>query len=88
LETIQGEVESLLTKNCIEEVPLHLQNQGFYSNVFIVPKKPTGLRPILNLKLLNTDNRFLPREHFKMESLKSVKAALNPGDYFNLPGPD
>lgn len=39
-------------------------------NLFAIPKKSGGHRPIINLKPLN---RFVEYEHFKMESLKSVK---------------
>ena len=52
--------------------------QGFFSDVFVVPKKDGGWRPIINLKRLNS---FLEIPHFKMESIKSLKDVVLPGDY-------
>ena len=39
-------------------------------NMFIVPKKDGGQRPVINLKYLN---KFVKSEHFKMEGLHTVK---------------
>ena len=78
LQILMEEVNSLLSKNCIEKVPLDQEQAGFYSTFFLVPKKPTGRRPILNLKPING---FFPKKHFKMESLRLVKQAVNPGDW-------
>lgn len=50
--------------------------QGFYYNLFVVPKKE-GVRPILDLKALNC---FVKVQRFRMESVRSVVAALRPGD--------
>lgn len=55
------------------EVPAGEQGQGFYSNLFVVPKPNGDVRPILDLKLLN---RFLRVRSFRMESIRSVVAAL------------
>ena len=46
-------------------------NSGFYSNMFIVPKKDGDQRPAL--KHLN---KFVKSEHFKIEGLHTVKALL------------
>ncbi|CAJ0951108.1 unnamed protein product [Ranitomeya imitator] len=43
-----------------------------------VPKKDGSLRPILELKWLN---RHLRVRHFKMKSLRSVIASMEPGEY-------
>ena len=72
------EVEALLEKNAIEYVPPEKQNEGFYSTFFLVEKKPSGLRPILNLKPLN---RLIKKQSFKMETLRSVKKAVRAGDW-------
>lgn len=51
---------------------------GFYSPVFLVPKKLGGWRPVLDLKRLNSN---IHVEHFKMESLNTVILSVQPGDW-------
>ncbi len=48
-----GQVMNLLEKGAIEIVPPAQSEPGFYSRYFLVPKKYGGLRPILDLRLLN-----------------------------------
>ncbi len=55
------EIAVLLAKDAIE--PVIPARQGFYSPYFIVPKKCGGLRPILDLRVLNRALHKLP---FKM----------------------
>ena len=50
----------------------------FISNLFLVPKKSDGFRPVINLKPLN---HFLQEIHFKMESIQTAIESLNYGDY-------
>ena len=50
---LNHDVEKILGKIVIEPVPLAELNQGFYSTLFLVPKKTGDLRPIINLKPLN-----------------------------------
>lgn len=50
---LQEEACALLHKGAIESVPLHYHGHGFYSPYFLVPKKGGGVRPILDLQLLN-----------------------------------
>ena len=76
-QLISMEITELLQKNAIEEVTPHLQ-PGFYSNFFLVPKKDGGQRPVINLKALN---RFVQKEHFKMEGIHTVKDLLRQGDW-------
>ncbi len=52
---------------------------GFYSPYFIVPKKGGGLRPILDLRILN---RALHRLPFKMLTPKRVFGCVRPQDWF------
>ena len=59
-------------------VPHRDRFRGFYSNLFTVPRKEGKVRPILDLKALN---RFVRLWKFRMESLRSVVASLNPGDF-------
>ncbi len=50
---LREEIAVLLAKDAIEPVPPAEMRQGFYSPYFIVPKKAGGLRPILDLRVLN-----------------------------------
>ena len=75
---MEAEVESLLEKRAIHRVPTKFQSPGFYSTIFVVPKKDGGWRPIINLKSLN---QYLEVPHFKMESIQSLKDVILPGDY-------
>jgi hypothetical protein len=74
-QVILDEVQSLLEKGAIEPVPPNHVRSGFYSTIFVVPKKSGGLRPIINLKPLN---RFLRVPSFKMESLQNVIRSIKP----------
>lgn len=71
------EVKSLLEKNAIEIVDPQNSNAGFYSTIFIVPKQSGGFRAIPNLRKLN---KFI-KNHFKMETFRSVIQSLNKGDW-------
>ena len=73
---LKEEIEALLSKQAIQEVPTSLR--GFYSSMFMVPKKDGGQRPVINLKALN---KFVKSEHFKMEGLHTVKALLQKEDW-------
>ena len=75
---ILEEINTLLGKHVIESVPRNEINQGFYSTIFVVPKRQGGLRPILNLRPLN--QMIIPK-HFKMETLRSILKGLRKGDY-------
>ena len=67
----------LLEKGAVERV-LNPQSPGFYSRLFLVPKKDGSLRPVIDLSHLN---RFLTKEKFKMETVRSVIAAVRPADF-------
>lgn len=53
-------------------------HEGFVSNIFLVPKKDGGQRPVVNLKALN---QFVQTDHFKMEGLQTVKQLVRPGNW-------
>lgn len=72
---VDQEVKELLKKGAIQEVSF-CQNQ-FLSSIFLVKKKDTGFRPVVNLKPLN---RHITYEYFKMEGLPMLKELLQPKD--------
>ncbi len=76
---LREEIAVLLAKDAIEPVPPAEMRQGFYSPYFIVPKKGGGLRPILDLRLLN---RALHRLQFKMLTHRSMIKCIQPRDWF------
>jgi hypothetical protein len=48
------------------------------SSIYTVPKKNGKRRPVLNLRWIN---QHLPRQHFKMSTMRDVKAAISPNCY-------
>ncbi len=69
----------LLAKDAIEPVPPAERRQGFYSPYFIVPKNCGGLRPILDLRVLNRALHKLP---LKMRTRKRIIKCIQPQDLF------
>ncbi|XP_066305375.1 uncharacterized protein [Branchiostoma lanceolatum] len=59
-------------------VPVEPCEGQFISSIFLVPKSSGGMRPVINLKRLNT---FVQKEHCKFESLELVKELWRQGDY-------
>ena len=78
LPIILTEVESLLEKGAIEPVPISQINSGFYSTLFLFPKKTGDLRPIINLRPLN---RYMSKLHFRMDTLTKVLNLVKPKDW-------
>ncbi len=76
---LHAEIVVLLAKDVIEPVPPAGMRSGFYSPYFIVPKKSGGLRPILDLRLLNRRLHKLP---FKMLTQKRIFECIHPRDWF------
>ena len=72
---LHSQVEELLQKGAIEETQ---GTSGFFSQIFLVPKKDGGWRPVINLKSLN---RFISVKHFKMETILSLRGTLREGDF-------
>ena len=72
---LQDELLQLLAKGAIEEAP---PSPGFYSHLFVVPKVTGGFRPIIDLSALN---RFVATTKFKMETIRTVMAAVRQGDW-------
>ena len=73
---MREQVASLLQKRAICKAPL--PSLGFYTRLFLVPKKTGGYRPVINLKPLNL---FIVKEHFKMETQRSIRKALRKGEW-------
>lgn len=76
-QLIEEEVGALLQKGAVLEIQSGNQD-WFYSNLFLVPKKDGGQRPVINLKPLN---QFLHPEHFKMEGIHTLRDIAQPGDW-------
>lgn len=72
------EVQKLLEKHAVEIVPSSQALTGFYSTFFLVPKKNGKMRPVINLRPLN---RYIRKEHFKMDTLTSVISLVQKGDW-------
>ena len=67
-------LKMLLESRAIEEVS-DPSSPGYYSHLFLVPKPGGSFRPIIDLKKLNL---YLEVPSFKMETLFSIIAALQP----------
>ena len=76
-ELIHQEVQTLLDKGDIVEVPPAQADEDFYSTLFLVSKKEGQHRPVVNLRLLN---RFVKAELFKIE-MNIVRGLLQKGDW-------
>ena len=75
---IDKEVEKLRQKGAVVQVQSK-QDKGFFSTLFLVPKKVSGeMKPVVNLRPLN---RFLPHVHFKMEGLNVVRDLIQENDW-------
>ena len=65
-------LDALLMKGAIKRVT-NVRSLGFYSRLFLVPKKTGDLRPVIDLSTLN-HHMVVP--HFKMETQGSVRSAI------------
>ena len=70
------EISEMMVKGAIQEASY--RGRGFVSNVFLVPKKNGGQRPVIDLKKLN---EYVYTEHFKMEGIHLLKDLLRKGDW-------
>ena len=77
-EELTLEVQKMIAKQAVSQIPREQANKGFISQLFSVPKKDGGMRPIINLKGLNT---FVETVHFKMEGIHMLKDTLKSGDW-------
>ena len=74
---LQNAVQKLLLSRAIEEV-MDTTSPGYYSRLFLVPKPDGSFLSIIDLKKLN---QFLAVPSFKMETLFSIIAALQPQEW-------
>ena len=74
---LREEIENLLNKRAVERVQ-NPRTPGFYYRIFLVPKKNRKFRLILDLSLLN---RYIEKQAFKMETVKSVRQAMRLNDW-------
>ena len=74
---LQEEIAELLEKLAKERVR-NPGTPGFYSRLVLVPKKNRKLRAVKDLSLLN---RFIHKQHFEMETVKSVRQSIMYNDW-------
>ena len=75
-QQLEEEVANLLFKGAVEEIIPECP--GFYSRIFLVPKKNRKLRLIIDLSALN---HFVDCQSFKMETQRKVRDAIRPNDW-------
>ena len=69
---LREEIVELLEKWAVERVQ-DPGTPGFYSRLFLVPKKNGKLSPVIDLSLLN---QYLRKQPFKMKTVKSVQQSI------------
>jgi len=72
---LRQSVQDMLVKKAIEPVT-NSYSEGFYSRLFLVPKKTGEWRPVIDLSALN---KFVECPTFKMDTPEHVRASLQPG---------
>ena len=75
---LAAEINTLLAKRAIRVVPQTNQQAGVFSRYFLIPKKDGRLRPILDLRGLNT---FLRPLRCKMLTVPRVRQSILQGDW-------
>ena len=76
-ELVSQEISEMFSKGAVTEIQTPPEG-GFFSTLFLVPKKDGGQRPVINLKNLNS---FINAPHFKMEGIHALKNLLKRGDW-------
>jgi hypothetical protein len=71
-------VNELLEMDAI--VPVQPSDEQFVSQLFLVANKDLSKRASLNVKQIN--DRFLPKLHFKMETLQAILLLIRKNDWF------
>ncbi len=78
MQQVRTMVQELLKMDAI--VPVPPSEDQFVSQLFLVTNKDLSKRAILNVKELNT--QFLPKQHFKMETLQQILPLIQKFDWF------
>ena len=73
---LEEEVANLLLKGAVEKI--NPVSPGFYSRIFIVPKKNGKSRLIIDLSPLN---KYVCVQNFRMETQRKVRNAIYPNDW-------
>ena len=68
----------MLQKGALINITPKEASPGFYSSLFLVPKKDSGMRPVVNLKRLN---EYIVPHHFKMEGIHTLRDLLRLNDW-------
>ena len=76
-DIVRKEIQEMIDKQAVELVKSPSSHQ-YLSSIFVIPKKDTGYRPVINLRNLNSH---IPYQHFKMEGLSLLKELLQKGDF-------
>ena len=74
---IDAEISELLKNKCIKQLKKPI-SRGWHSQIFLVPRKPTGYRLILDLSQLNFH---IKRFRFKIEGIERLIDMLDPLDW-------
>jgi hypothetical protein len=77
-EQVRAMVNELLQMEAV--VPVDPKPDQFVSQLFLVTNKDKSKRAILNVKQINEN--FLPKQHFKMETLQSILPLIRRFDWF------
>ena len=73
---LEEELKNLRMKRAIEPAPPN--SKGFYSRIFLIPKKDMTWRPIIDLSSLN---QYLEIPAFRMETPESIRLATQKNDW-------
>ncbi|XP_041446855.1 uncharacterized protein LOC121403130 [Xenopus laevis] len=77
-KALEEYVQILLDQEVVVPVPQEEREKGIYSLLFLVKKASGGWRPVLDLKKLNS---LVHLQKFKMESINTIIAAVQAGDW-------
>ena len=76
---LEHAAQALLEKGVVEPLTAEqVRTPGFYSRLFLRPKPSGEYRPIIDLSTLN---EHIECPTFKMETVQSIRAALQPGEW-------